>query len=70
MLEQIRKHLQTWLAVPSPHPLQDQIQSLQDRMDFLERMIMDRPDTQATAPLRDRHRDDLSQMPDAHLGAH
>ena len=68
MLEQIRKHLQTWLAVPSPHPLQDQIQSLQDRMDFLERMIMDRP--VAPEPLRDRPRDDLSQMPDAHLGAH
>jgi hypothetical protein len=68
MLEQIRKHLQTWLAVPSPHPLQDQIQSLQDRMDFLERMMTDRPVAPETPP--DRPRDDLSQMPDAHLGAH
>lgn len=67
MLDQIRKHLQTWLAVPSPHPLQDQIQSLQDRMDFLERRIRISPGDPREEPPEPL---DVDAVPDAHLGAH
>jgi hypothetical protein len=72
MLRTLRKHLQMWLGVPSPtHPLEHQLQTLQDRMDFLEKMIMTaRPDTPSEAPLSATAADDLSHVPDAHLGAH
>ena len=40
-------------------------------MDFLEKMIMTaRPDTPSEAPLSSTAADDLSNVPDAHLGAH
>ena len=72
MLITLRKHLQMWLGVPSPtHPLEHQLQTLQDRMDFLEKTIMTaRPDTPSESPLGSGYVDDLSTLPDAHLGAH
>jgi len=68
MLAQLRKHLQTWLNVPLLPPDQtDQIQTLQDRMDSLEQIIMiANADTPSSLPA-DRQ---MADLPDAHLGAH
>jgi len=70
MMEQLRKRLLTWLNVPLPpqENLED-LQSLQDRMDSLERLVMttlQRPDSPVDAPVTDR---ELESLPDVHLGA-
>ena len=67
MLDQIRKHLQTWLGVPLLSPLHDQIQTLEDRMDFLERRIRISPGDPREEPPEPL---DVDAVPDAHLGAH
>ena len=74
MLEQLRQRLKTWLNVPSqdqPMPLS----LLQDRMDFLEKRLnhLSAPfnGTTTTEVVLDGLADPpLSQIPDAHLGAH
>lgn len=60
MLDRLRKHLQTWLDVPSD--MTPQLTQLQARMATLEMMPSKPPDPP--------DRRTMSAVPDAHLGAH
>ena len=74
MLEAIRRRLLMWLNVP--FPIQQEVavsdlKALMDRMDSLERMVMtqvQRPD-EGTGIVPSSSNDELSVLPDAHLGA-
>ena len=75
MLEQIRRRLLRWLNVPSesrePEVSHHDLKVLMDRMDSLERMVMtkvQRPD-EGTGMVPSSSKDELSVLPDAHLGA-
>ena len=75
MLEQIRRRLLMWLNVPSenrePEVSHHDLKVLMDRMDSLERMVMtqvQRPD-EGTGIVPSSSNDELSVLPDAHLGA-
>ena len=60
MLDRLRKHLQTWLDVPSD--MTPQLTQLQARLATLEKMPSKPPDPP--------DRRTMSAVPDAHLGAH
>ena len=74
MLEQLRQRLKTWLNGPLPsQPMP--LSLLQDRMDFLEKRMnqLSAPfngTTTAEVVLEGLADPPLSQIPDAHLGAH
>ena len=74
MMETIRKHLLMWLNVPSPREPEvdhQDLKALMDRMDSLERMVMtklQRPDERSDV-ISESVGQNLSELPDAHLGA-
>ena len=70
MLDRLRKHLQTWLNVPSD--LTPHLDSLHTRILTLERRSrhVDETTMPTDTPSSPSDRRELSAVPDAHLGAH